>query len=118
MSAFSFENFADPTDTLDDYNIWDAAFKDIHIHVPVSEVITIDARWEANLPGLAAAKLGSRYLWWAIGMFNGLYDPLTDMRPGMQIRIPETNALRAYLQFRQAANAGANYVTPGSATVL
>jgi hypothetical protein len=118
MSAFQIEVFVQATDEKDAINFWDAPFKDIAFSVPSVETVMVDAQWTANLPGLAQEKLGSPFLWWAILMFNGLYDSIRDVQPGVQLRIPDRNRLMAFIQARQSENSGTNYLPNSNVTLL
>lgn len=118
MSTYQYENFVDPTLDGGELNIWDAHFKNIHLWVPTAETITVDAEWEANLPGLAAAKLGSRYLWWALMMYNGLQDPIADMKPGKVLNIPDASALVTFLNSSKSASTGTNYLPSTTSTII
>lgn len=99
-------------------NYFDAPYKDIHLYVPVADIITIDASTESNLPGIAADRLNSRYLYWVLLLFNGLHDPIQDIRPGVKLKIPNYELLISYLKSRTAAQSGTNYLTPSTVTVI
>ncbi len=119
VTAFDQNQYMQKTDDGASLNFWDADFKNLHLRVPVQETVIVDARWEANLPGLAAEKLGSRYLWWAILMYNGLDDAITDVYPGRVLRIPSRTALMTYMEnVRSSKSASASLlVNPGTTTL-
>lgn len=118
MSNYSYDQFTSATDDGGSIDIWDAAFNNLHLYVTTAETITIDATWESNLPGLAAEKLGSRYLWWALLMYNGLIDPLRDVKPGVRLRIPDRSSLLSYMQSVLASSSSTNYLPSNAVTML
>lgn len=115
-SPMSYTNWCSIVDN--DIDIFDAAFKDMHLHVAASSTVVIDSTWEANLPGLAAEKLGDRFLWWALLMYNGIVDPVKEVFPGVVLRIPDPGQLKSYLALRRAQMSGRNYLSPQAVTSL
>lgn len=118
MSSYSYDQFTKATEDGGTINIWDAAFANLHLYVTTSETVTVDATWETNLPGLAAEKLGTRYLWWAILMYNGLIDPLRDIKPGVKLRIPDRSSLLSYMQTVLASSSSTNYLPSNAVSML
>lgn len=118
MSTFNLANYLEVTPDGDHFNIWDAPFRDIHLRVPTSRVITIDASTQANLPGIAAEYLGSRYLWWALLFYNGITDPISGVYSGLILKVPDREALLVYLENRRSLNSAGNFLPNISATVL
>lgn len=118
MSAQSITNYLAPLEDGTHFDFWGAAFNDMHLYVQELTRIQIDAEGAANLPGLAAKFLGSRYYWWVLLMYNGLYDPLNDIIPGAILKIPNPQQLNTYLQNRKAQENAGNYLPSVSVVVL
>ena len=119
MSAYTIVNFWTTTQDGQHYNFWDASFKDMHLYVPESSRITVDSSMMANLPGIAASLLGSRYLWWAVLAFNpNVQDPLNDMVPGTVLRIPDARQLAVFIQSNASQQVSGNYLPGVSVTTL
>ena len=95
MSVYSIENFH-TTDADGVPDIFSAQYANLRFAVPASGEVLIDAQWESNLPGLAQRYLGTPYLWWVLLIYNGLEDSVTDVRPGIKLKIPDQNALLTY----------------------
>jgi len=96
-NRFNSVNFFLPLDDTQN-DIWNSTAKDLRFAVPVSQLVTIGMEYENNAPGLAHTYLGDVTLWWVILEFNGLSDAMTDLTPGLQIRIPDRKSLIAYLE--------------------
>lgn len=89
-------------------NIWDSILTNIK-QLPYSDIIQVDAQWQHNLPGIAQQYLGSMYKWWAILMYNGLYDPIDDVVPGVVLKIPDKASLDSLLNATQT-NANQQFI--------
>lgn len=79
-------------------DIWSAKFINMRFSVTLSRVITVTSGFEANLPALAKKYLEDQNLWWAILHYNGLIDPIHDIRIGAILRIPDRNSLINFLE--------------------
>jgi len=79
-------------------DIWSAKFINMRFSVTLSRVITVTSGFEANLPALAKKYLDDQNLWWAILHYNGLLDPIHDIRIGAVLRIPDRNSLLSFLE--------------------
>jgi hypothetical protein len=93
-STHDYENYA--TVCAQDSGRWDilkCSVNNIRFTVPAERTITVQAGDEANLPGIAAKYLGSRFLWYALLHYNGLYDSVNDVKVGMTLRIPKLDPL-------------------------
>lgn len=118
MSIQNISNFMKLTPDGEHFDFWSAAFNDVHLYVKERTRIMVDAQWAANLPGLAAEYLGSRYYWWILLMYNGLADPLNDIIPGTILSIPDSQELGVFLQNRLASQNAGNYLPSVTVTTL
>jgi hypothetical protein len=91
-----------------DLDIHKSGYNNIRWAVVPDAVITIDAKYEANLPGLAHDYYGDQTLWRAILAFNGLQDPLSDIVIGSIIGLPNRSSLDKFL----ATNNSADLMSP------
>ena len=99
FSVYDFEQFA--TVTSQDTSRWDlflSSIGNVRFKVPVAQTLVIGSGDIANLPGLAAKYLGSRYLWYVLLHYNGIYDAINDMYPGMTLNIPQVAPLLSFLK--------------------
>ena len=78
-------------------NIFESAYKNLRFNVRMSSYITIDASWEANLPGLSYSIYGTTDLWRVLLYANGLSDPINDIVVGARLGLPDINSVAAYL---------------------
>lgn len=104
-SIYDFEQFA--TVCQQDPTRWDlflSSITNVKFNVPVARTIVVGPGDVANLPGLAARHLGSRYLWYVLLHYNGLYDSINDMYSGMSLNIPQVAPLMSYLKTQINAN--------------
>lgn len=104
MARFDSARYMTLTPDRKDLNIYDAKFRDLRFAMVATRSIEVDASTEANLPGLAETYLGDQSLWWVILEFNGLLDPIQDIRAGVQLLIPERRAVIAFLEARENAD--------------
>ena len=79
-----------------DIDFLSSQYKNMRYSVSVDKVITIDAKYEANLPGLAFDYYADQEYWRAIMCFNGLIDPINDVCVGAQIGMPNKSSLDAF----------------------
>ena len=113
-SIYDFEQFA--TTCQQDPTRWDlflSSISNVKFNVPLAQTIVVQAADVANLPGIAARYLGSRYLWYVLLHYNGLYDSINDMYSGMTLNIPQRAPLLTYLRSQIAANG----VNPNQITI-
>lgn len=87
------------------YDIFNSLYKNLRFHVYMAKYITIDSKYEANLPGLAFDTYGDTALWRAILYANGLSDPINDIIVGARIGLPDADSLYAYLSRKSVAQA-------------
>lgn len=99
-SRFDSINFFPALDSIQ-LNIWDSPAKNMRFNVPFDRVITVTEAYVANLPGIAHDLLGDVALWWVLLEYNGLSDPILDVKVGTALRIPQRTSLIAYLESSQ-----------------
>lgn len=80
-----------------DLDVIQSSYKNIRWAVVPDAIITIDAKYEANLPGLAHDYYGDQTVWRAILAFNGLNDPISDIIVGSVIGLPSRSSLDTYM---------------------
>ncbi len=97
MSPYNIARFQPLVEDGQHFNVFDAAYSGMRFAIPVVKQLVVTSADAANLPGLANQYLGSVGLWWALLMFNGLSDPLNDVKPGIVLNIPDKTSLLSYL---------------------
>lgn len=108
-STFDYEQYA--TVCAQDTGRWDilkCSINNIRHTVPLATSITVGPAEVANLPGIAARYLGSRFLWFAILHYNGLYDSINDVKIGMTLNIPQLEPLLTALKSQSSASVSGN----------
>lgn len=117
MSVYSIDNFAPVVAEGDALDIWGAYYVGIE-KLPASSTIIVSSEWSANLPGLAAVYLGSKYLWWVLLVYNGLFDPIKDVAPGVTLRIPDRDMLMTYMEQKRTERASAGSSLAAATTII
>ena len=99
-------NLTDYVGTTEDgrVDIWSAKFINLRFSVSLAKVITVTSGFEANLPALASKYLDDQNLWWAILHYNGLIDPIHDVRVGSVLKIPDRNSLLSFLENKSVSS--------------
>jgi hypothetical protein len=95
------------TKSPQDLGRWDilrCSINNIRYTVPIAVSIKVTAADMANLPGIAARYLNSRFLWYTILHYNGLYDSVEDVKLGMTLHIPKLEPLLAALKTQSKDN--------------
>jgi len=67
------------------------SLRDGQIHVVVANDV-------GDLPALSFRYYKNINGWWIIGMYNGIFDPFTDMYPGQRLKIPSLDSIEAYFR--------------------
>lgn len=93
------------TEDQQSFNIFTARFKDLKYRVLEQERVVIDSAFAGNLPGLAYKYMDDTSLWWTILLFNGLQDPINDVKVGMTLKIPSRTSVISLLESRNAERA-------------
>ena len=81
---------------VSDIDFLSSQYANMRFSGAVDKVITIDARYEANLPGLAFDYYADVEYWRAIMWFNGIQDPINDVCVGALIGLPNKSSLDAF----------------------
>jgi hypothetical protein len=101
---FNIENFLATTEDGSSLDLHSAKFRDLPMLVSSSRRVVIDSSTEANLPLLAHTYLGAKELWWAILMYNGMLDPITDVYIGRTVLIPSRTQMISLLEAGNRSN--------------
>jgi hypothetical protein len=80
-----------------DLDALSSSYINVRFGVPVVQLVTVSAKYAANLPGLAFDFYGSVDYWRAILAFNGLQDPVSDVQVGVVLGLPDQSGLQAFL---------------------
>lgn len=75
-----------------------ANYVNLRFIVPASSTFQVTGAFEANLPGIAYEVFRETGLWWAIAIYNDIFDPLVDVVAGMELKIPDMTALTTLLE--------------------
>lgn len=86
-----------------DLDLLRSPYTNIRWGVTVDTIITINAKYEANLPGLAFDYYGDQTYWRAILAFNGLVCPIQDVQVGQVIGLPNKSSLEAFMTSNQSS---------------
>lgn len=98
MARFNALNFMPLTSDGGDLDVFASKAKNMRFNVPAAKTITLSMADEHNLPGLAHQHLGDQSLWWVLLEYNGLQDPIKDIKAGLVMRIPSRRDLITYLE--------------------
>jgi len=96
-SSYDYSNVTPYLANVGEFDVFHSLYKDLRYQVQIAKYITVDSKYEANLPGLAFDMYGDVSLWRAILYANGLADPINDIVVGCRLAIPEIGSLMAYL---------------------
>lgn len=80
-----------------DLDVFKSSYANMRFGILPAQVITIDSRYQANLPGLAYDFYGDQKYWRAILSFNGLVDPINDVTVGTRIGLPDQSSVQAFM---------------------
>lgn len=83
-------------------NLLDTKYRNIRWLLPVYQSVVVNARYESNLPTLSYEIYGDVSLWWVLLAFNGLTDPIEDVKPGVVLQFPEYSKLIAFLESQES----------------
>lgn len=84
------------TDNTIALDLLNSGYVNLRYGATLETVITIDSRYEANLPGLAFDYYGNQEMWRVIMEFNGIQDPLNEVLVGVLIRMPSQASVDAF----------------------
>lgn len=80
-----------------DFDDQRSSYTNIRFGVIPVQIIVIDSKYQANLPGLAYDFYGDQEYWRAILAFNGLIDPINDITTGRHLGLPDASSLQAFM---------------------
>ena len=109
MGRFDASRYMPVNPDKDDLNFYDAKFANMRFSVAAGREIIVDASNEANLPGIAETYFGDQSLWWLILDYNGLIDPIQDIKVGTRLLLPERRSIIAFLEARESNNQQVEY---------
>lgn len=98
MARFNIANFMTPTADGKTLSVFSASYKNMRYAVAVERTLLLRPQDEHNLPGIAEKYLGNKELWWVLLEFNGLHDPIHDIKAGNVLLIPSRSSLISYLE--------------------
>lgn len=101
---FDYSKFTPLDNTGSCYDIFKSGFKNLRFNVQQSQQIQLDDSTAYNLPGLAYQLYGDTSLWYALMCYNGYSDPISDIQPGIILKIPTKSDIVAYVS-SQTTNA-------------
>jgi len=100
---FDYSKYTPLDNTLDQYDVFQSGYKNIRFNIQQQQQIQLDNSNAYNLPGIAYQAYGDTSLWWAIMVYNGLSDPLTDIQPGIVLLLPAKSTIQSYIS-RQSSS--------------
>ncbi len=83
-----------------DLDVFKSSYTNMRFGILPAQIITIDSKYQANLPGLAYDVYGDQKYWRAILSFNGLADPINDVVVGTRIGLPDQSSVQAFMARR------------------
>lgn len=98
MSRFNIVNYTPATADGKDLDVFKGRYKNMRFNMAAERTIKLTVADEFNLPGLAFKYLGDKGLWWVLLQFNGLTDPINDIRAGTVLRVPSRSDVISYLE--------------------
>ena len=84
-------------DNTEQLDVLNSKYSNIRYGTSAQQYITIDSKYEANLPGLAHDFYGDQELWRVIMSVNGLNDPINDVIVGSVLMLPTRISIDTYL---------------------
>jgi hypothetical protein len=64
---------------------------------PTDKIVAVTQPFEGKLDVLAYELYGNTELWWVIAELNQIVDPLTEIKLGLQLRVPTKERLNNIL---------------------
>ena len=85
------------TKKKDRFDFVSARYKNMRWLLRHTETYEVTASDTANLPGIAFRVYGDVGYWWILGMYNGIIDPVADIRPPLTLGIPSLSSINTFL---------------------
>jgi len=97
MSDFRRGNFIPLTADKQRLDYFNASYIDIKFALTPERQFVVSEAWEANLPGLADHLYGDINFWWILALYNGIVDPILDVKKGLVLGVPSKEDIIAFL---------------------
>ena len=93
-----------PLDNYGRLDVLAAKYKNLKFSVPANKMFQVTSAYEFNLPSISLAVYNDISYWWAIALYNDIFDPLTDVYVGRNLMIPELTSFLSLLNSNDATN--------------
>jgi hypothetical protein len=113
MADYRRANFVPLTTNQLSLDALKAKYLNLRFNLPIQTSMIVSEKYVANLPGLADDVYGTIDFWWVIAMFNGIIDPINDMRIGRMINLPRYDDVVSFLNrdFPSTVNTATSNIT-------
>lgn len=78
-------------------NYLSAKYKNITFRIVPKQHYVVTHADTANSFGLADAIYGDKGYWWVLCMFNGILDPISEISPGVTLKLPSLADINNFL---------------------
>ncbi len=100
MSDFRRGNFIPLTADRMRLDFFNASYTDIKFALAPERHFVVTEGWEANLPGLADHLYGDINFWWILAQYNGIVDPITELKAGLVLGVPSKEDIITFLNVK------------------
>lgn len=98
---YSYTQYTPRTSDGGSLSIWRSAYKNVRFNLKLQTVRTLTETDASDLPGLSYRLYGTVDYFRILLHYNGLSDPIQDVYPGMQFRVPTQASIVAWLTRQQ-----------------
>lgn len=74
-----------------------AKYLNIRFSIPPERTFVVTNSSIANTFGLAYQLYGDKNYWWILALYNGIINPVTDLKPGDVLQLPSLTSINAFL---------------------
>jgi hypothetical protein len=74
-----------------------ARYKNLRQQLPADTLYMVTLADTANAPGIAFNVYGDRFYWWVVCFYNGIINPISDLKPGVLLELPNLEDINALL---------------------
>jgi hypothetical protein len=74
-----------------------AKYLNIRFSIAPERNFLVTAANVANTFGIAYQVYGNKNYWWVVAMYNGIINPIEDLKPGDVLQLPSLTAINAFL---------------------